>query len=122
MIEVMIALSILATVLVALGGLMFQVARHTRQAAAVGYRSGAAMAAAAWIQMLPWDSLDQAIGCTTDSAGHLEYSRCASIQSIGSKRKRVSVVISPTGTLTAQPETVVVERHKPISPSTLNIR
>jgi hypothetical protein len=113
---------ILGAVLIALGGLMFQAARYTREAAAAGYQSAAATSAAAWVQMLPWDSIDDGIGCVDLTSGQLEYSRCMSVQNLGSKRKRVSVVISPTGVLTAQPETVVVERHKPISPSTLNVR
>jgi hypothetical protein len=122
LIEIMFAVVILGTVLIALGGLMAQAARFTRQAATAGYQSAAATSAAAWIQMLPWDSIDAGIGCVDRTVGQLEYSRCMSVQDIGTKQKRVSVIISATGVLTAQPETVVVERHKPISPSTLNIR
>lgn len=122
LIEIMIAMSILATVLVALGGLMFQVARHTRQSAAVGYGSAAATSAAAWVQALPWDSLPGAVGCVDDTIGQFSYSRCTTVADQTPRRRRVTVVVSPTGVLAAGPDTVVVDRHKPVPSSTLNIR
>lgn len=118
----MIALSILATVLVALGGLMFQVARHTRQSAAAGYGSAAATSAAAWAEALPWDSLPVAVGCVNDTIGQYTYSRCTTVATTWTDLKKVTVVISPTGVLAAAPDTVVVYRHKPIPSSTLNVR
>ncbi|NIM49208.1 MAG: hypothetical protein GTN62_04610 [Gemmatimonadales bacterium] len=119
LVEIMIALSILAAVLVALGGLMFQVARHTRQSAAAGYRSAAVTSAAAWARGLAWDSLDTAIGCTTDTTGLLTYSKCVTVQTLSTNLKRVTVVISPTGSLVALPDTVEVDRNKPRLKSTL---
>ena len=85
LIEIMIALTLLTTVLVALGGLMFQAARHTRQSAAVAYRSAASTSAAAWVQALPWDSIAGAVGCTSDSSGALAYDRCVSVQNVSTK-------------------------------------
>lgn len=122
LIEIMIALSILTTVLVALGGLMFQVAHHTRQSEAVGYASAAATSAFAWAETLPWDSLSSAVGCVDDSVGQFTYARCTTVQSVTARLKRLTVVISPTGVLTPQPDTVVVERHRPVPASTLNIQ
>jgi prepilin-type N-terminal cleavage/methylation domain-containing protein len=122
LIEIMIAMSILATVLVALGGLMFQVARHTRQSAAAGYSSAAVTSAGAWAQTLPWDSLPGAAGCVDDTIGQFTYSRCTTVANRTSRLRRVTVVISPTGVLTPQPDTIVVDRHKPVPSSTLNLR
>lgn len=112
LVEVMIALAILATVLIALGALMYQVARHTRQSATVGYRSAAAATVAGWASALPWDSLDGAAGCVVDSVGPFRYSRCTSVADVAAGLKLVTVVVSPTGALVAAPETVVVARHK----------
>jgi hypothetical protein len=109
----MIALTLLTTVLVALGGLMFQAARHTRQSAAVAYRSAASTSAAAWAQALPWDSLDSAVGCVADSSGPLAYNRCATIQNVSAKLKRVTVTITATGTLIAAPDTIIISRIRP---------
>ena len=116
------ALGILATVLIALGGLMFQVARHTQRSAAVAYRSAAAANAATWVQGMPWDSLDSAVGCTTDSTGPMAYTQCVANSDLSANLKRVTVVISPTGTMAALPDTVVVDRNKPRPASPLRVQ
>ncbi len=121
LIEIMMSLSILAVVLMSLGGLMFQMARHTRQSAAVAYRSAAATAAATSIQGLPWDSIDGTVGCTPETSGLLLYDRCVSVDSVSSTLKRVTVAISSTGPLMVLPDSVVVERTKPRLPSTLRV-
>lgn len=119
LIEIMIALTLLTTVLVALGGLMFQAARHTRQSAAVAYRSAASTSAAAWVHALPWDSIGGAVGCATDSIGPLSYNRCVTVQNVSAKLRRVTVTITPTGPLIAAPDTVVISRVRPRPRSSL---
>ncbi len=121
LIEIMMALGILAVVLISLGGLMFQMARHTRQSAAVAYRSAAATSAATWIQALAWESIDGTVGCTPDTSGLLLYDRCVTVYDVSSTRKRVTVAISSTGPLVVLPDSVVVERAKPRLPSTLRV-
>ena len=118
LIEIMLALTILATALLAIGGIMFQVARHTEQATVAGYRTAAVTSAAAWVQALPWDSLDAMATCVSDTIGVLEYDQCLTVQTLSSKLKRVTVAIQSTGRLTIRPDTVVVDRNKPrlISP------
>lgn len=123
--EVVVALAILTTVLVSLGGLMVQTARQTRQSAAAGYRAAAAMDAAAWAEGLAWDSIAGAIGCTPDTVGQYTYDRCMSYQnwpSSGQPRhrlRRVQVVISPTGALGGRLDTVVVFRNRRNRPRSL---
>jgi prepilin-type N-terminal cleavage/methylation domain-containing protein len=119
--EVMLALAILSVVLIALGTLMFQVAQHAEDSAAVGYRSAAAASAASWVQGLPWDSIDGAVGCRTDSTGQLVYVRCTSVQVLPSQHKRVTIVINPTGRLVARPETVTVERRPSLTLSPFRV-
>lgn len=114
LVEVIIALGILSLVLLALAGLMFDVSLGTRRSAALSYRSAAAQMAQGWIAALPWDSIPSSVGCTADTTGRLVYTRCVSVQSPSSKLRRVTVVITPTGALTAPPETVVVDRAKPL--------
>ncbi len=113
--EIVVALFILSVVLVSLGGLMSQVSFRTRQATALSYLSAAALAAEARVEKLPWDSLgptSSIIGCTTDTSGQLIYTRCTSVRGHPAF-DTVQVVLSPTGALTAPPETVVVFRSKP---------
>lgn len=114
LIEILVALTILTVVLVALGGIMYQVARQTRQSAVATYRTGAAQLAAVWIQGLTWDSLPGAVGCTTDSMGFMAYTRCVTVIDVGTNSKSVQVVILPTGNLTAPPDTQVIVRRKPM--------
>lgn len=120
LIEILIALTILSTVLAALGGLMFQAARHTHLSAAVAYRGAAAEQAAAWIQNLPWDSLATAVGCTTRTAGQLVYSRCVSVADLSPQLKRVTIAITPESGPVMKPDTVVVDRNRPRTRSTLS--
>lgn len=113
LIEIMIALSILSVVLLALGGLMFDVARHSRRATAVAYRSAALETATSWIQALPWDSLPSAVGCSDSlTTGLLEYTRCVELVSGTTTSRLARIIITPTGALPARPDTVTVERTR----------
>jgi len=113
LIEIVMALGILTTVLMALGGMMFQVARHTQRSALAGYRSAATASEAAWAQALPWDSISAAVGCTSGSSGQLAYVRCATVQTASSQVKTIQVVVTPQGWEGSRPDTVVVTRNKP---------
>jgi Tfp pilus assembly protein PilW len=117
LVEILLAMMIFSGVLVALGGLMFQIARQNHRSAATGYRSAATMTAASWARALPWDSIDTQVGCLADSSGLLAYSRCTTVQAPSPQLKQITVVISATGQLVVAPETVVVNRPKPRSPS-----
>lgn len=116
LVEVVVALGILSLVLLALGGLMFQVSLSTRRSAALSYRNAAAQGAQGWVLGLPWDSLPSAVGCITDTTGQLIYSRCTTAVDTANL-KRLSVVLSATGNLTAPPETLLIYRVKPKSAS-----
>ncbi len=118
LIEVMVALTILSTVLVALGGLMFQVGRHTRTSARQTYQTAALQQGAASIEALPWSAIDAAAGCTTDTTGLLEYSQCIGVADSGNT-KFVTLIVTPTGTFVGAPDTVSVYRHKPRGASLL---
>ncbi len=77
--------------------------------------------AAAWAQGLPWDSIHSApggpVGCITDTTGQLIYTRCTTWDSVSLKQRRLRMVITPTGSLTGNPDTVIVERNKPLKTS-----
>jgi hypothetical protein len=121
LIEVLVALGIMSVVLISLGALMFQVARHTQRAAAVGYRSAAVTSAGSWAQGLAWDSIDGATGCSQDTSGLLAYTRCTSVQNPSGRLKEIEVVVTPSGLLAIAPETVVVYRTKPKNASPFSV-
>jgi Tfp pilus assembly protein PilV len=114
--EIVVALFILSVVLVSLGGLMYQVGAQTQRATALGYLSAAAQRAQTRIEGMPWDSLGSANqwGCVADSTGQLRYSRCTTVRG-HPIFDTVQVVLTPTGALTAPPETVTVYRARPRS-------
>ena len=118
LIEIMVAITILSVVLLALGSLMFQATRDMNRSGAVAYRSAAQQSSAAWGSAFPWDSLHAPpggpVGCVTDTAGLLIYNRCTTLFTLTKKLKRLMVVISPTGRLTAPPDTLWVDRTKPL--------
>ncbi len=112
LIEVMVALTILSSVLVALGGLMFQVGRHTRTSARETYQAAALQQGAAYIDALPWNAIDAAAGCTTDTTGLLEYRQCIAVANSGNY-KSVTLIVTPRGNFAGTPDTVTVYRHRP---------
>jgi len=117
LIEVMVAIVIMSVVLVALGGLMFDVARRTRQATAATYRSAAIQRAAAWVESMPWDSISPSAGCANGVVGQLTYTRCLSVSNPTPRTKIVTIVVTPYGNLAALPDTLVKVVHRPRSPS-----
>lgn len=123
LVEIVMALGILSAVLIALGALMFQVANHTRRSAVTAYRSAALSGEAAWAQGLPWGRVDadSVGGCASDSTGPMTYSRCVFVAQLSPRDRRVTVVITPTGTLSGRPDSVTVERTKPRQSSPLAV-
>ena len=121
LVEVMVALTILATVLISLGGLMYQVASQTRRSAMVTHRSAALQSSEAWLQKLPWDSIPSAVGCVADSSGIFLYNRCVTYSVPTTGRRRIRIVIAPTGAFVTRPETLVVDRIRPRLLSTLRV-
>ena len=118
LIEVVVAITILSIVVMALGGLMFQVARHTRASAGVAYRSAASESAASWLHGLPWDSIPGAVGCTDSlTTGLLEYTRCVELLTNTPRYRLARITISPTGVLQPSPDTIAIERTKSRSAS-----
>lgn len=114
LIEILVALGILSVVLISLGGLMFQVSQQTRRATTLSYLSAAVQIAQTRVEGLPWDSLGSfsSVGCTTDTTGQLVYTRCTTIRGHPTF-DTIQVVLTPTGVLSAPPETVTVYRAKP---------
>ena len=118
LIEVVVAITILSIVVMALGALMFQIARHTRASAGVAYRAAASESAASWMHGMPWDSIPLVIGCTDSvTTGLLEYTRCVVLLTNGPRHKVARITISPTGVLQPSPDTITVERTKTRSAS-----
>ncbi len=112
LIEIMVALTILSSVLVALGGLMFQVGQQTRTSARETYQAAAMQQGAAYVSSLSWTEIDGAAGCTSDTTGLMEYNQCISVSG-SSNDKLITLIVTPTGVFAGTPDTLTMYRHKP---------
>ncbi len=112
LIEVMFALAIMSVGLIALAGLMYQVARQTHASTSASYRSTALQRAGAWMESVPWDEIPGSTGCTTDTIGVLSYANCVSYQQTAAALRKLQVVVIPEGKFVSLPETLVVFRHQ----------
>ena len=108
------ALGILATVLVSLTGVMWQMGRQTRLAGTAAYRTAALESGRALAQSIPWDSLAAVAGCTNDSSATLTYTRCIDVTDVAGGLKQVRIVIVPTSGVIQHPETLAVFRNRPL--------
>jgi hypothetical protein len=112
--------------MMALGALMFQVARHTRQSAQVAYRSAALNSAASWAQAMPWDSIPGQVGwATNDTVGQLIFQRYLSYATSGNARVLTLVIRPVTSVISSsriRPETLTVVRAKPLTTAPLKVK
>lgn len=111
LIEIMFALTIMSVGLIALAGLMYQVARQTHASTAASYRSAALQRAGAWMESVSWNDIPGSTGCTIDTIGVLSYSNCVSYTQTSASLRRLQVVIAPQGDFISKPETLLVYRH-----------
>ena len=112
--------------MMSLGALMFQMARGTREAAQISYRSAAIQSASGWAQALPWDSIPTSnVWSGVDTIGNLVYRRYMSYAD-STKYKILTVIIRPESTVASsrriRPETVTVVRPKPMTTAPLKLQ
>ena len=119
LVEVVVAMAILSTALLALSGLMWQMARQGRFAGYATARTAALESAASLAQGVSWDSLSAIVGCGSDSVASFTYTRCYELTTVSSTLRRVRVIVSPASLFTIKAETLTVERNKPLLPSPL---
>lgn len=121
LLEVIVALTILSTVLVSLSGIMWQMGRRTQLSGTAAFRTAAVEGGAATALSVPWDSIGAIVGCAGDTSGTLTYTRCFSVTDVSDGLKQIRVVIAPTNALTLRPETLAVYRTQPLLPNPLHV-
>ena len=121
--EVMIAISILAAVLISLSGIMYTTTKQAKMSANATNRAAALQNAGAFAQGMSYDSIPTyATGCSAKTAGSYTYNLCLTYTDTASLR-RLKAIIVPTGLSASAPETLVVDRAKSSTmTATLNIR
>ena len=111
LLEVIVAMFLLALVLSSLAALMYQVSRRSFLNIGSAYRNGVLLQEVNRLEALPYDSL--AVGTTslTVSALPYIYTRSTTITNPGLNVKTVKLVITPSNSL-YKPDTAIFTRTK----------
>ena len=118
-IEIMVAMVILAVGLLGAAGMTVTAARRATGLSTQSSRDGVVLQELNKLAALPYDSLSGRAGCTNATTGTLAYARCITVTDIadGAGYKRVRLIVTPS-TAWARPDTVYLNRSK--SPIALN--
>lgn len=95
LVEVVVAMTLLAVVLTSLAGATYNAARRSSRIAADGYREAILVQELNRLTAMPWANLPGAVGCTTVAGGTFPHSRCISVTDISQTRRQVSVIVTP---------------------------
>ena len=112
LIEIIVAMTILAITLAGFAGLTYQYLRRVRTLDGRVAQFALVTEQAQRLQVLPWDSLVSRAGCTTVTTGLLPHTRCVVLTDVNTARKQVRVIITPTNPA-IKPDTVLFHRVKP---------
>ena len=107
LIEVMVSMTVLALGMMLLGPLLTRSARQAEVAAANSYQTAVMATLAARFDAIPFDQLAVGTTCTAVTAMPLPHTQCVTVTTVTAKRRRVSIVVTPTGSAA---DSVVFER------------
>ena len=111
LVEVIVAMVLLAVTVSALAPLMYSVSRSTMKVTGNVYRNGVLMQEVNRFVALPYDSLPVGTYSYSVSTGAYAHTRVVTISEPAAKLKIVKVVVTPV-TLTYKPDSVVFGRTK----------
>lgn len=111
LIELMVAVTLLAVLLVGVAKLNFDLARRFYKISAGPARTGVIAQLVNQFAATPYDSLPAKAGTTTVS-GPMPYTRTITVDSLAVNMRRVRIIITPTNPV-FQPDTEVLQRYKP---------
>lgn len=122
LVEIVVAMTLLAAVLTSLAGLSYQAARQANTIATTSYRQGVMMQEVNRLTALPFDALAAQAGCRTLTTGVFPHTRCitVSVTTTGIlKEAAIGLIVTPSlpGMV---PDTVRLRRTKPPYANPLN--
>ncbi len=112
LVEIIVALTIFAVIMSALGGLLFTVGVQGKASVAKAERMAAMTTRVNQITALPFDSLLSRTGCTHAGEPPHERTECVTVTNMSSKVTRVTVVITPDNSA-LKPDTARIDRGRP---------
>jgi prepilin-type N-terminal cleavage/methylation domain-containing protein len=110
LVEVMVALTITLVVVMSLAAGSATMARMSGASAGLVRRSASMDEVATAVATMPWADLPSGTTCE-DVSGDFPYERCVSVSNVSSKRKQITVVITPEDPRTP-PDTITMERGR----------
>ena len=111
LVEVIVAMVLLAVTVSALAPLMYSVSRSTMKVTGNVYRNGVVMQEVNRLIALPYDSLPVGTSSYSESTGAYAHTRVVTISEPAAKLKLVTIVVTPVN-LTYKPDTVAFNRTK----------
>jgi prepilin-type N-terminal cleavage/methylation domain-containing protein len=112
LIEILVAVTLLGIALVGVAQLNFVLARRFYTLSRAPAREGIVAQQVNQFAAMPFDSLMAQVGTKTFTKPPMPYTRIVTVDTIGSKLRRVKIVIQPSNPA-IRPDSVVIERTKP---------
>lgn len=109
LVEVVVAMTLLAVVLTSLAGATYNAARRSSRIAVDSYREAILVQELNRMTSLPWAGLPGAAGCTTVAGGSFPHTRCVSVTDLSQTRRQVRVIVTPAQP-GSHPDTTLFER------------
>jgi prepilin-type N-terminal cleavage/methylation domain-containing protein len=110
LVEVLISLTVFSLGLVLLGSLLIRSARQATAASSVVYQTAALSAQVGRLGAMPFTALAAGNACDTTAAHPLPRITCTTITDVNPKRKRIKVVVTPTGNTLLSADSTMFER------------
>lgn len=111
LIEIMVAITLLALCLVGVAQVTFVMARRAYTISGGQARDGILAQQVSQFAALPFDSLEGKAGSITVNKPPMPYTRTVTVDSLSPTLVRVTIVVTPTSSL-FKPDTLVLQRSK----------
>jgi prepilin-type N-terminal cleavage/methylation domain-containing protein len=116
LIEVLIAISIFALIATSHAAVTLRYATRMKEVKIGATRSAALQEYLVRLAAVPFDSLDNRVGCQSTTTGDLPNTRCISVATVTSLKKTVTLILTPTSP-SFKPDTIVLTRTKVVAGS-----
>src|SRR6476646_1691031 len=110
LIEILVTITLISVGIMLLGTMLMQSSKTAAAAAAVSYQTAELASSMSQLDALPFDQLAVGTTCDTVAVSQLPRIRCATIATISTKVKRVTVTVTPTGSHAPPAQSVTFDR------------
>ena len=110
LIEILVTITLISVGIMLLGTMLMQSSRTAESTAAMTYQTAEMATTINRLDALPFDQLAAGTTCDTVAVSQLPRIRCATIATITTKVKRVTVTVTPTGSHAPPAQSVTFDR------------